>query len=361
MTDDDKLFLHAFRMIPRVGTKTLTLLREHFPTYRNAWRTSDAALANAGIPADVISAIVDARKRLDPAAEMEKISKANVWLLTETDPHYPALLKEIPHRPALLYGKGALPQQKPHIAVVGTRRPTRYGSEAAAAITQELADAGVVVVSGLATGIDTVAHRTALEANGSTLAVLGSGTAKHVIFPAENRGLAERIIASGNALISEHPPETTPRKEFFPQRNRIISGLCQGVCIIEARERSGALITARLAIEQNREVFAVPGSIFSPTSRGPHTLIQEGAKLITSARDILEELGIAPQPLDYDKSSHAFAAHEQTLLTLMENPISVDSLKEETALDTATIIAALSLLELKGIIRNLGQDMYQKT
>ena len=216
-------------------------------------------------------------------------------------------------------------------------------------------------MSGLATGIDTAAHKAALDAGGATIAVLGSGADDASIFPAENCGLARRIAASGGAVISEYPPGEHARKAYFPQRNRIIAGLAAGTVVVEAREKSGALITARFALDANREVFAVPGPAFSPTSHGPHALIKQGAKLAASAQDILEELGSASYTQETDaRTRDNLSKEEITLLTLLDDPRSVSELKIHTAFETSTIIAALSLLELKGLVRNTAIDTYQK-
>ena len=243
------------------------------------------------------------------------------------------------------------------LAIVGTRRPTSYGMEVAEKLSRELVEAGATIVSGLAMGIDGRAHEAAVDAKGTTIAVLGSGLDDMSLFPPEHRGLARRIVESGNALVSEYAPGTPAVKEHFPARNRIISGLSRGVIVVEARERSGALITARFALEQNRDVFAVPGSMFSPTSAGPHALIREGAKIVRTAQDILEEFGI-----EYTNSAQGGAPieeKEKLLLELLEEPLSVDLIKEKTGMETAAIVATLSLLELKGHIRNFG-DRYQK-
>ncbi|OGZ98444.1 MAG: DNA protecting protein DprA [Candidatus Sungbacteria bacterium RIFCSPHIGHO2_02_FULL_47_11] len=398
MTNDIK-FLNAFNAIPGVGPATLRILKERFTTYEDAWRASDSALSAINLQQQAYLSITWKRPSINPDKEMGRLVKENIWMITEEDPSYPLLLKEIPNPPVTLYGKGnplltplemrngavqvsnkevaehlspaisvlhksltglTKTESKSILAVVGTRRPTSYGLEATEMLVQEIASLGLTIVSGLATGIDARAHAATLDAGGHTIAVLGSGVDQNSIFPSENRGLARRIEESGGAVISEYAPGTPAIKEHFPQRNRIISGLAQGTLVIEARERSGALITARFALEQNRDVFALPGSIFSPHAAGTHKLIQEGAKLITSVADILEGLGI-----DYTKKKEHIAresltTNEQTILNLLEEPIGVDFLKEKTELATPTIIASLSMLELKGLIKNMEGDTYQK-
>lgn len=289
--------------------------------------------------------------------------------LTKDDSSYPPLLKEIAFPPERLYCRGALEMFRAKIgtpplaiAVVGTRRPTRYGLETTETLVRNLVDAGVPIVSGLATGIDTAVHRAALDAGGTTIAVLGSGVDDASLFPPENRGLARRIAESGGAVLSEHPPGTHATKAYFPQRNRIIAGLTQGTVVVEAREKSGALITARLALDANREVFAVPGPAFSPTSYGPHALIKQGAKLVTSAQDILEEFGGASYAQERNaRALENLSTEETALLALLDEPSTIRELKVNTHFETSTIIATLSLLELKGFVRTVAIDTYQRS
>jgi len=365
MTHDIK-YLNALNSIPGVGPVTLRLLKENFATYEEAWRASETALSSIGLRPEAYRSLVCKRPSIDPDREMEKLVKTNVWIMTESDQNYPKYLAQIHNPPVMLYGRGTtnLSSSKigtnSNVAVVGTRRPSAYGLEACESLVHELASVGLTIISGLATGIDARAHSAALDNDGETIAVLGSGVDHYSIFPPENRGLARRIEESGGAVISEYAPGTPAHKENFPLRNRIVSGLSRGVLVIEARERSGALITARLALEQNRDVFALPGSIFSPHTVGPHKLIQEGAKLVTTATDVLEELGI-----DYTKEKKKslfedLTDQERTILGFLEEPLGVDFIQEKTNLATTAIVTSLSMLELKGLIRNLGGDTYQK-
>lgn len=371
--DVDIKFLNAFNTIPGVGSATLRLLKKHFGTFEAAWRADESALRNANLDPRACNAILWRRPTMHPDQEMQKMMREQIWMITVDDPLYPPQLKEIHNPPAVLYCRGSrailethLPQSLKNkktlcIAVVGTRRPTPYGIEATNEIARGLARAGITIVSGLALGIDTRAHEAALDAHANTIAVLGSGSNNNAIFPPENRGLAQRIIDGNGIILTEYAPGTPAIKEHFPQRNRILAGLSQGVLVVEARERSGALITARFALEENRDVFAVPGSIFSATSTGPNILIREGARPILSAHDMLEELGI-----DYNKESHdtiqrsLLSQDEQIVFEQLHNPLSIDNIKIKTGMATAQIMASLSLLELKGAIRNLGQDTYQK-
>ncbi len=341
----------------------MRILKKHFGSLAEAWRAGSADLQNSGLEQSALSGIAWKKSSLHPDREMEKLVKENIWLINEEDEKFPSSLKEIPSPPFLIYGKGRmelLTDQSVCIGVVGPRKPTSYGIEATEKIVSGLARAGLIIVSGLAMGIDAQAHETTLSEKGKTIAVLGCGIDQSSIFPPENRGLARRIVENSGIVLSEYSPGTPAVKEHFPQRNRIISGLSRGVLVIEAREKSGALITSRLALEQNREVFAVPGSIFSLASFGPNQLIGQGAKLVTSAKDILDELGLDYTEVKGLGSSEPMDEKEWTLLQLLEVPIGVDALKEKTGLDPSVLLASLSMLELKGKIKNMGGDTYQR-
>lgn len=361
MDEREYISLHALNLVPQVGQKTLRTLREHFGGFSAAWDADAGALAECGIFPPAVTALIEHRPHIDPEKEFSKLARENIWMIGENSTAYPELLKEIPNPPAALYGKGAV-EALTHpvaVAIVGTRRKTAYGTEVAELLAHELAEAGITVVSGLATGIDATAHKATLERKGVTVGVLGSGLDHESFFPRENWNLAERIAAENGAVVSEYPPGAPPLKEHFPQRNRIVSGICKGIVVVEAREKSGALITARFALEHNREVFAVPGSIFSPTARGANLLIQEGAKLILSTADILQELGITPA-VAVAATRGIFSETDQCLLDLLEEPHSIDELKQALAGETAPLIASLSLLELQGRVRNLGAGTYQR-
>lgn len=271
------------------------------------------------------------------------------------DPDYPSLLKEIYDPPAVLYVRGEIPQGI-YLAVVGTRRMSDYGERATRQLVRELSRLGVVIISGLATGIDTVAHETALENKGKTIAVLGSGIDDQAIFPASNVKLAHRIVEQGGAVISEYPPLTRAMRYYFPLRNRIISGLSKGVLVVEAPEKSGALVTAYRALEQNREVFALPGPIYSSRSWGTNHLIQKGAKLVLQVEDILTELGLEIKKVK--KTVQLTLEEEIILKSLAEESLHIDELQKRTSLDMAKLSSTLTLLELKGLIRHLGHEKF---
>ncbi len=278
--------------------------------------------------------------------------------------HYPKRLLEIHTSPEILYCRGNLKLLNSlSFGVVGTRKLTSYGKEAARSITTDLAKNGFTIVSGLALGIDAVAHKAALDSNAKTIAVLGSGIDDTCIYPETNFSLAKEILDKDGLIISEYPIGTPGYKSNFPERNRIISGLSVGVLIVEADKASGSLITARCALDQNRDVFAVPGSIFSSKSIGPNSLIQKGAKLVTSARDILEE---------YEQNPQLFEAKKNTLSTKdpiqikildildIKGPSPVDEITKELGDETRKIATALSMLEIAGYIKITGEGKYQK-
>lgn len=278
-----------------------------------------------------------------------KKSLDKYFRLKQKEKIYPPLLREIPDPPLQIYLKGEIPDyQKKAVAIVGTRKATGYGLKAARELARDLAGQDVIIVSGLALGIDAEAHKGALDANGKTLAVLGSGI--NQIYPATNQSLAKKIIEQGGALISEFEPDRPPEKWTFPQRNRIVAGLCQMTIVVEAPERSGALITAYLALEYNREVGAIPGEITSVNSRGTNELIKKGAALVRNADDVLEILGLNAKDEKFDK----FDEMEKIILKCLKIPKNNDELSAETKLPANILNQKLSLLELKKIIENNG-------
>lgn len=290
--------------------------------------------------------------------EIKKSKEAGIDIVTFFDSRYPEALKTIYDPPILLYVKGALPEPGSlHVAVVGSRIASLYGMRMAREISRDLAKAGVVVVSGLALGIDSAGHEGALEADGRTLAVLGGGIRR--LYPAENAKLADRIVKKG-ALISEYPIDMSPQAGFFPVRNRIISGLCSGVLVVEAKAKSGALITADAALEQGRDVFAVPGNADAARSQGTNGLLKQGAKLVTSAEDILNELKTA------SSARHAASAldlppEEGKIYSLLESEaLPVDDIIEQTGFSTQQTLSALTMLEMKGIVKQQPGKIFAK-
>jgi len=283
----------------------------------------------------------------------------NIGKITLQDKDYPAILKEIHDPPKELYIKGEIiNQDKTAIGVVGTRRYTQYGKEVALDIAGKLAKLGITIVSGLAKGIDTFAHQAALENGGRTIAVLGSGMDKNSFFPRSNYSLSEKISQQG-AVISEYQPGTRGTHFTFPQRNRIISGLSLGVVVIEAPEESGALITATLALEQNREVFAIPGSIYEKNSVGTNRLIKLGAKLVTDVEDVLEELNLSHLLTLEKKKVKPDNKEEEIILSILSaQPVHIDEIIKKSGLSAGIVNSTLMILELKKAVRNLGKNNY---
>lgn len=275
------------------------------------------------------------------------------------DKNYPELLKKISDAPETIYYKGVLKTQEPCFAVVGTRMNSAYGKQSALEIASELARAGLTIVSGLAPGIDTFCHRAVVDINKRTIAVLGTGIDESSIYPKSNINLSRDIVESGGCLISEYPPGTQGSRFTFPQRNRIISGLSLGTLVIEAKQKSGALITANNAFQQKRKVFAVPGSIYALNSKGCNYLIKKGAKLAESARDILKELNIGLSKFDSDNPAVGDNKEETFILqALSQEAMDIDRIIEHTKLAPANIAASLTVLEIKGMVRNLGGNVY---
>jgi len=278
------------------------------------------------------------------------------------DKNYPKLLKEIKDAPEILYVRGEILPDDSFFAVVGTRRASSYGKQVALEIAGDLVEAGLTIVSGLAPGIDTFCHQAAVERKKRTIAVLGTGLDERSIYPQENLKLSQKILEAGGCLVSEYPPGTPGSKFTFPRRNRIISGLSLGVLVIEAKEKSGALITANWAKKQRRMVFAVPGPIYSSNSKGCHYLIKNGAKLVESTNDILKELKINLLKSDFNKSKSLFVGRNEEenliLKALKEETLYIDKIIERTKLPAQKVASVLAILEINGKVRNLGGNIY---
>ncbi len=285
-------YFNAFNLIGNIGPIAFKKILNYFGSLDIAWQSGINEFKQAGLNQSIVEQIMKQRPKINPDYEMEKLEKEKIGLITIQDESYPKLLKEIYAPPVILYIRGSFkPNDNFSLGVVGTRKLSNYGQQITPIITSKLSKAGITIVSGLAKGIDTIAHQTAIKNNGRTIAVLGSGIDSKSVYPAINKYLAEKIVENG-AVISEFPINTKPLAQNFPQRNRIISGLSLGILVIEAPEKSGAMITARNALEQNRDVFAIPGDILSNNSLGPNSLIKMGAKLVTKTSDILEELNL---------------------------------------------------------------------
>jgi len=290
--DPQAKYFNAFNLIKGVGPISFKKILSHFNSLEEAWSANLNEFDQVGLNQSTLEQIKYQRPKINPDWEIERLIKEKIDLITINDKTYPELLKEIYVPPPLLYIRGSLKSSdRISFGVVGTRQLSAYGHRITPLITADLSRAGLTIISGLAKGIDTLAHKAALKANGRTIAVLGSGLDKKNIYPQVNQHLSE-IISQRGALLSEFPIGTKPFAQNFPQRNRIVAGLSLGVLVIEASKESGALITARNALEQNRDVFAIPGSIFSRNSLGPNNLIKLGAKLVNQANDILDELNL---------------------------------------------------------------------
>ena len=349
----------GFNLVKGIGPAKVQALLDYFGSLDSAWGATIFQLQKIGLDKRAINTFLKTREQVDLDAEMARIEKANVELLTWQSDDYPSYLQEIPNPPPLLYMLGNLIEADQWaVAVVGTRRLTAYGRQITQDLVAGLVRNNITVVSGLARGIDAIAHKTAVEMNGRTLAVLGSGL--DCIYPAEHRDLAKTIMNGRGAVISEYGLGIRPEAKNFPPRNRIISGLSLGVVVIEAGERSGALITTNFALEQDREVFAVPGNINSPVSKGPNKLIQEGAKCVTSVDDILEELSLQ-MVAEHTAVQMALpeTSEEIALYTyLSAQPIHVDELSRETGMPSNTVSSTLTMMELKGMVHQVGGMKY---
>ena len=354
----DKQYWVGFNLVRGVGAVRLASLIQHFGDVQSAWNGTPEELRQAGLGPKTLARLVAVRKDVDLAALWEKIQTAGIQILTSEDDAYPRRLKEIEQPPPVLYVRGEwTPDDQFAVAVVGTRAITAYGRQITEHLASTLAASGVTVVSGLARGVDATAHAAALQAGGRTAAVLGSGVDR--IYPPENRALAARIMESG-AILSDYPIGTAPESGNFPPRNRIISGLSMATVVVEAGDTSGALITAEFAAEQGRDVFAVPGSILAPQSRGTNRLIQNGALPLLSPDDLLQALDL--KRVDQQKSArHALPANEietKVLDTLGSEPLHVDEVRNRTGLPVEKVSAALVMMELKGLVRQVGGMQY---
>ncbi len=351
----------AFNRIPGIGRVRYSLLEKHFGRLESAWTATPAELRAAGLDEKTAAAIVAKRSDVSPEAEMERLARYGVQAITWNDPAYPPRLKEIYDLPPVLYLRGELTEADEWaLAVVGTRRPTPYGRQVAEHLAADVAAQRVTIISGLARGIDSIGHRAALDSGGRTIAVMACGL--DIVYPPEHVKLAQEIRERG-ALVSDYPLGTQPQGHYFPRRNRIMSGLSLGVLVVEGDVKSGALITASLALEQNREVFAVPGSVFSTQSRGTHRLLQEGAKLVQSVEDILEELNLTmvPQQMEMKELVPATDTEERLLRHISTEPVHIDEVRRLSGLPIAAVSSALSMLELKGLVRQMGPMSYVRT
>jgi len=355
---DQKRFWVGFNLVKGIGAVRLKQVLDFFGSLEIAWDSPIEGLLSAGLSQKVVENFLQVRRQVDLDLIMSNIEKKQIKVLTWEDSDYPRRLKEINQAPPVLFVSGSINVEDDWaVAVVGTRRVTAYGRQVAAELARFLAQNGVTVVSGLARGVDAIAHQSALQAGGRTLAVLGNGV--DIIYPPEHRKLACEIEAQGG-LISDYPIGTPPDGVNFPPRNRIISGLSLATVVVEAGEKSGALITAEFAVEQGREVFAVPGSILAPQSEGTNKLIEQGARPLLKLTEILEVLKLEqiPEKQLARKMNPLNPTEKKILACLSHEPIHVDELTSTSGLPAGEVSATLTLMELKGIVSQVGGMNY---
>jgi DNA processing protein len=355
---DDKKYWIGFNLIKGIGAVRMQALIQYFGDLEVAWKASPIELAQTRLGKKLIERVIQAREGVDLEKLWDKIQQQGIKILTWQDESYPQRLKEIDQPPPVIYIRGDyLPDDLFAVAIVGTRRVTPYGRQITEELSAFLAANGITVISGLARGVDALAHQTVLKAGGRTIGVLGSGVDK--IYPPEHRGMAEQMMQRG-AILSDYAPGTPPDASNFPPRNRIISGLSLAVVVIEAGETSGALITAEFAAEQGREIFAVPGSILAPQSKGTNKLIQNGALPLLSVNDLMQALDLTR--MGEHKAARKIIPADETEARLMNvlgsEPLHVDEIRNQSELPIAKVSAALALMELKGMVRQVGGMNY---
>lgn len=370
---DEQLYWLALRLVPGLGTRKAALLIEHFDTARRVFRAGVDELESFGLAASVAQSIASGCTFDDAATQHQKMLSLGVRLISLDDPLYPKRLRMIFDPPSVLFARGRLELLgSVGLGVVGTRRPSPYGIAACDRLSRDIALAGVTITSGMARGIDSTAHRAALDVTGNTIAVLGSGI--DVVYPAENRKLSEEVATKG-LLLSEFPMGTPGFPQNFPIRNRVVSGLSAGILVVEGAKYSGSAITARLAIEQGRELFAIPGNITNKMSWGPNLLIKQGAKLVQEAEDVLSELSTEDRRRLQEGRHAEPGAKQQSLAPELDSPAAREILRALTvdqpmALDTlldelphhssSELIAGLFELEMLGLVRQLAGKQFLK-
>ncbi len=359
---DDVQFRVAFSHVTGIGPARMSALERFFDSLEDAWRANRAALRDAGLDKRTIEELEQARTTLDPAEAYARMLDAGLTALTPNDAEYPRRLREIPDPPPLIYLRGQLlDHDEWSLAIVGTRRPTAYGQQVTRRLTAELAAAGLTIVSGLARGVDGLAHETTLEQGGRTLAVVASGLDR--TYPPEHKRLAAQILESGGAILSEYPLGKRPDARYFPRRNRIIAGVSLGALVTEAGEKSGTWHTVTSALDQGREVFAVPGPITSEQSVGANHVIQRGlGKLVTCAQDVLDELNLGPIERQAELAEQLPEDPVEALLLehIGGDPIHVDELSRLVQQPVHETAAAMATLELKGLIHQVGPMTYAR-
>lgn len=354
----DNRYWVGFNLVKGIGAVRLMALLDHFGDIEQAWQASVDALRVAGLSPKLAERVAQVRANVDLEKYMARIAAQGISVLTRENELYPQRLKEIDQPPPVLYVRGTLEiEDSWAVAVVGTRRVSAYGRQVADELAAFLSANGVTVVSGLARGVDAIAHQAVLKNGGRTIAVLGCGVDR--IYPPEHTGLAEKIIANG-AVISDYAPGTPPDASNFPPRNRIISGLSMATVVVEAGDTSGALITAQFALDQGREVFAVPGNILAPQSKGTNRLISQGAHPMLSASDLLDILNLTrvTEQRHVRKALPGNEMEEKLMGVLTHEPLHMDEIRNLTGLPIEHISATLVMMELKGLVRQVGGNNY---
>jgi DNA processing protein len=356
-------FLNALNKIQGLGPQKMKMLLDFFGSAENIWKADFQNLTQSGIGESLAHKITAEREKINPEEELEKLAKENIRAIDFQSPYYPALLREIPSAPYLLYIKSSLsiPDifRNPMVAMVGSRKMTGYGKQVAYSFARDLAIAGITVVSGMALGVDAEAHIGTLEARGKTIAVLGSSLEDANIGPRANFQISRKIIDNG-ALLSDFPLGIQSIPGNFPARNRLMAGLTLGTLVVEAALDSGSMITANLALDFNREVFSVPGPIFSESSQGTNKLIKNGAKLISSVQDVLEELNLEKRAgIEKAREIIPESPEEEIVLkNLSKEPLHIDKLLKITKLKTASLSSTLVMMEMKGMVKDIGGQNY---
>ncbi len=346
-----------FAHYPKATVKRYQNLLGAFSNLENAWLTNYGDLKTIGWKDELINDFLDWKKKIKEEKIIETLESENIYCITMDDKEYPPLLKTIYDPPFCLFVKGNLKNIGCPLAIVGPRKYSPYGKQIAQLFSSKLAKAGFTITSGLALGIDGIAHSSAIESNGLTVAVLGSGINKNNIYPTCHKELAEKIITSGGAVISEYAPGTEPTVYTFPKRNRIVSGMSLGTIVIEGAEKSGALITAQCALDEGREVFAIPQNITSPTSSGVNRLLKSGSYLVTDPDEIIEILGFKNHP-NSDEFIPKLTDEQLILSALSSKPLHINTIIQQTGLQSDAVRSCLALLELSGKIKNLGSMMF---
>ncbi len=360
MIKDEKKYWVALNACYEIGPARLKRLYSFFPTMKDAWEAPNHEWRKAGLEEKVIIVLRETVSKVNPNEEMDRLHYEKIEVLTIKEKEFPQSLKNIDRPPAIIYLKGEIKKtDRIALAVVGTRRMSLYGRQVTEKIVADLARSGMTIVSGLARGVDTIAHESALEAEGRTIAVVGSGLDEQSLYPFDNLNLAKKIVSSGGAVISEYHPKTPALPQHFPARNRLISALSLGILVTECPIKSGALLTARAGLEQGKEIFAIPGDIRNENCEGTNNLIKMGAKTITCASEVLEEFGFSKALEEKIRHIVPETKEEAVILDYLSiQPIEFDKLAKKTSLDSSTLSSILTMMEIQGKVRNVGMNQY---